>query len=105
MRWFRRRVEVRTCTECGHEWSVPWALRRPHRPSRWRSGLHPADLGPRGEVFPSRLRWALDQAAERRTQDEATMTLRSRLATCPQCDSTSFRRRRGRVARADADEG
>lgn len=97
--WFGRRVEKRTCTDCGYEWSVPWALRRPRRPSKWRSGLHLADVGPFGEVSPGRLQWALDQAARRRSEDEAEMALRSRLATCDQCGSRSYRSRRVRLRR------
>lgn len=102
---FRRRVEQRTCNDCGYVWSVPWALRRPKRPSKWRSGIQPADLGPGGGMSSARLRWALDQAAQRRAEDEADMAFRSRLATCDRCGSRSHRSRRIRLPRRGAGGG
>lgn len=95
MRW-RRRDLTRTCAACGHQWTVPRALRRRLRPTRWRSGIHPADLGPIGGVFPSEIRYALDQAAQRRATQDAEMTLRSQLATCPNCATPASTGRRHR---------
>lgn len=87
-----RHDRIRRCVLCGDEWRVPYALRRPYRPGKWRVGVSAADH--RGGPGGASVHYNLENARFRADQAEAQMALTESFQRCPNCESEEWVERR-----------
>lgn len=86
VRFRRRRDVVRRCVRCGETWTVPGALARPPRVSKWQRGISlPEHNTYGGMTTNATASYRLEEARRRSDRLDTELGTVSAFGTCPAC--------------------